>query len=68
MKNFHNVFSFTLTQKIKGKGYIAITLALTIVFALIPAASIVIADLLDDDPVPEIKTDTVNINHITHNF
>ena len=59
MKNFGNVFSFTLTQKIKGKGYIAITLALTLVFALIPAVSIVIADLLDDDPIPEIKTDTV---------
>ncbi len=59
MKNFNNVFSFTLTQKIKSKGYIAITLALTLVFALIPTVSIVVADLLDEDPAPKIQTNTV---------
>jgi len=59
MKNFKHVFFFTFSQKVRKKGYIAATLLLSLLFLVIPAGSMLIAEAVSDDETPIIKTKTV---------
>ncbi len=59
MKNFKHVFFFTLSQKVRKKGYMAATLLLSLLFLAIPALSMVITEAVSDKEAPVIKTETV---------
>ena len=59
MKNLKHVFSFTFIQKVRQKGYITATVLLAILFLVLPAAIMVIADNVGEDAPPTVKTETV---------
>ena len=59
MKNLKHVFSFTFIQKVRQKGYITATVLLAVLFLILPAAIMVIADNVGEDAPPTVKTETV---------